>query len=205
MPCPPTAEPASATEIAVSREDLPQRKSVRLKTYDYAQAGGYFITVCVQDHACILGEVLNGSVALNPLGYAVEGCWTEIPRHFPSAQLDQFVVMPNHLHGIVIMTLPQPALPGPGGAPPAVPAAPATREAFGRPVKGSLPTIIRSFKSAASLAVRQLGGMPRLRLCQRDYFEHVIRNHRDLEEIRRYIYDNPMRWDAEKGGVDRWR
>ncbi|MCP9448033.1 MAG: hypothetical protein NNA22_10760, partial [Nitrospira sp.] len=115
----------------------PNRRSIRLKGYDYSQAGAYFVTVCTQDRTCLFGDVADGEMRLNDAGGIARQCWFDIPAHFPNASLDEFIVMPNHVHGIIVVD-------GRGTA------CRAPTEQFGRPVTGSIPTIIRSFKSAVT-------------------------------------------------------
>jgi hypothetical protein len=79
------------------------RRSIRLKGYDYTRAGAYFITIVTQNRACLFGAVVEGRMRLNPLGQIVQECWLAIPDHFPHALLDEFVIMPNHLHGIIVL------------------------------------------------------------------------------------------------------
>jgi REP element-mobilizing transposase RayT len=81
------------------------RRSIRLRDYDYAQVGAYFVTVCAQNRDCLFGEVMNGEVRLNSFGRIVAECWNAISKHFPNVELDESVVMPNHVHGIIIITL----------------------------------------------------------------------------------------------------
>lgn len=83
-----------------------RRRSIRLEGYDYTQAGAYFVTPCVQDRRCLLGGVQDGQVHLSPLGRIVQDCWAEIPAHFPVVVLDAYVIMPNHVHGILMITEP---------------------------------------------------------------------------------------------------
>src|SRR5262245_32714711 len=83
---------------------LPQRKSPRLQSYDYSQNGAYFVTICTQNRTQIFGEILNGEMALNTLGCIAQNCWVDIPTHFPNVDCDAYVVMPNHVHGIVVIT-----------------------------------------------------------------------------------------------------
>ncbi|MGQ9928667.1 MAG: transposase, partial [Chloroflexaceae bacterium] len=80
------------------------RRSIRLKGYDYAQAGAYFVTICTQNRECLFGEVVNGEMRLNTYGAAVLGAWQDLPNHYPNVTLDAFVVMPNHVHGIIVLT-----------------------------------------------------------------------------------------------------
>jgi REP element-mobilizing transposase RayT len=86
--------------------EIHHRRSIRLKGYDYSQAGLYFITICVQDRICLFGKVVNGNMELNEAGKIAVSCWLEIPAHFPNATLHEYVVMPNHIHGIIELSKP---------------------------------------------------------------------------------------------------
>ena len=77
------------------------RRSIRLPGYDYSQAGSYFVTICAQDSECLFGDVVDGMVVLNDAGRMVQTVWDELPKHYPGVQLDEYIVMPNHFHGIV--------------------------------------------------------------------------------------------------------
>jgi putative transposase len=83
--------------------DTHHRRSVRLQGYDYAQAGAYFVTICTQDRECSLGKVVDGEMALSDAGRMVQSVWEGLPGRFPTVELDQFVVMPNHIHGILVL------------------------------------------------------------------------------------------------------
>ena len=169
------------------------RRSIRLKGYDYAQPGAYFITICTQDRACLFGEVADGEMRLNEMGQVVCECWSAIPEHFSNGVLDAFVAMPNHVHGMVVI------VDGRGTACRA-PAGRAPTEQFGRPITGSVPTIIRSFKSAVTRRINALRGTPGAPVWQRNYYEHIIRNDDALHRIRQYIADNPTRWAFDREG-----
>jgi len=80
-----------------------RRRSIRLKGYDYSQEGAYFVTICTHNRECILGEVANGEVLLNEFGKIVESAWFDLPKHYRNVELDAFVVMPNHVHGIIFI------------------------------------------------------------------------------------------------------
>jgi REP element-mobilizing transposase RayT len=80
------------------------RRSIRLKDYDYRQNGAYFVTICSHARLCLFGAVVNGEMAVNDWGSIIQACWDEIPAHYPMVELDVFVVMPNHVHGIVVIT-----------------------------------------------------------------------------------------------------
>jgi REP element-mobilizing transposase RayT len=186
------------------------RRSVRLQGYDYSQAGAYFLTVCVRNRACVLSGIQEGVIRLSPVGEVAAFCWESIPDHFPSAALDAFVVMPNHLHGIVVLLKPVALEQCTACRAPTTEAG--FREGFGSPVKGSIPTIVRSFKAAVTKAINddpgrgtacralvadRLGPLPPGRIpsiWQSSYYEHVIRNERSLNQLRDYISANPARW-----------
>ena len=121
------------------------RRSIRLKEYDYSAAGAYFITISAYNREPIFGEIVNGEMRLNECGRIAASCWDEIAVHFPNVELDAFIVMPNHVHGIIVIVVD-----GRGTACRAP-----TTEQFGKPVANSLPTIIRSFKSAATKRINK--------------------------------------------------
>ena len=142
--------------------DLPQRRSVRLLGYNYSQAGAYFVTICAWDMNPLFGRITSGQMQLSPLGSIVQDCWIEIPRHFGHAELDEFVVTPNHLHGILTLVGAHHGVPFVAGARRAdvgarhgVPSP--VREQFSRPVSGSLASILRLFKQAVAKRAREVG------------------------------------------------
>jgi len=169
---------------------LPNRRSVRLKNFDYSQPGAYFLTICAHNNRCLFGRVVWGEMSLNDLGELVDKCWLEIPRHFPNIELATHVVMPNHLHGILVLReRARRAVPLRAGI--------THSEMFGAPVNGSIPTIARSFKSAASKRIRQVLKRPAMQVWQRNYYEHCIRNRDDFNKTLEYIRLNPARWDFD--------
>jgi putative transposase len=178
-------------DFLMSNDDfLPQRRSIRMAHYDYTQGGAYFITICIDRKQCVLGMIHNEQMICNKLGSIAERCWLAIPQHFPNATLDEFVIMPNHLHGILFLT--DPLLPRVG----AQHAAPAADKV--RVVAGSVGAIVRSFKSEVTKQARQFELLPRESLWQRNYYEHVIRNEADLTEKREYIINNPLQWALDE-------
>ena len=168
-----------------------QRHSLRLRDYDYSQEGAYFVTICARDKVAILGGIVDGAIQLNRLENVVNKCWLEIPHHFPNVEVNAFVLMPNHIHGILVIHDCRGT------------ACRAPTEKFGRPTPRSLPTIIRSFKSAVTKRINALRKTPGAPLWQRNYYEHVIRNEPDLNEIRQYILDNPVKWGMDENNPDR--
>lgn len=162
-----------------------QRRSIRLKDYDYSQEGAYFVTMRTRKKSCVLGKVLGGEMQLNRYGHIVNECWGQIPTHFPNVEIDGFVAMPNHIHGIVAIV---------DNCKGTACRAPTEMiERFGKPTACSLPTIVRSFKSAVTRRINALRQTQGVQVWQRNYYEHVIRNEDDLNEIRRYILDNPVK------------
>jgi REP element-mobilizing transposase RayT len=155
----------------------------------------YFITICGLQRRCIFGQILENKALLSPIGKITKDCWIEIPQHFPNVKLETYVVMPNHLHGILTIdarsqktkckeeTI-------------------ILKEAFGRPSPGSIPTIVRSFTSAASRRARESGLVVGESIWQRGYFEHVLRNTRDFVETTNYILQNPARWAYEEDNLN---
>ena len=83
--------------------DKHHRRSIRLQGYDYSQRGAYFITLCTKNREHLFGEILNGEIQLNEFGKITQQCWLEIPNHFPHVQLDKYIIMPNHIHGIIVL------------------------------------------------------------------------------------------------------
>jgi REP element-mobilizing transposase RayT len=164
------------------------RHSVRLSDYDYSQAGAYFVTICTHNKESIFGDVVNGEMQLNEYGRLVEAEWIKTADIRDNIELDTFVIMPNHFHGILTIVVDYC-----GGT---VQRAPKL-ERFGKPTSGSLPTIVRYFKSAVTRRINELRGTPYVPIWQRNYYEHVIRNENDLDEIREYIVNNPAKWDLD--------
>ena len=165
----------------MGRHKLPNRRSIRLRDYDYGQNGAYFVTICVAQRLCLLGDIMDGVMRCSTVGEVVESAWNDLPNHTPGLILDTWVVMPNHLHGIVIL--------------PGDPLLEPLSQTISRGIKpGSLGAVVGSFKSAVSRQV-SAGNLSHVRpLWQRNYFERIIRNDRELDATRRYIEANPARW-----------
>lgn|GEM_PF-87594 len=167
------------------------RRSVRLKGYDYAQAGAYFVTICTQNRGHMFGEVVNEEMRLNDAGRLVQSVWDGLPGHYPGVETDAFVIMPNHIHGIVVL----------------VGAGPRACLETGQP-RGVAPTlslsdVVHRFKTLITKryadGVKQFGWLPFCgHLWQRNYYEHIIRDEVSLNRIRQYIIDNPARWAFDR-------
>ena len=167
------------------------RRSTRLSGYDYRQAGAYFVTICTQNRECLFGDVNDGRVVLSGPGEMIESVWHGLPERYPGVIVDAFVVMPNHIHGVVTLVgAGASACPDGSGQPQGV--APTL----------SLPDVVHRLKSLTTARyrreVRESGWQPFAgRLWQRNYYEHVIRDEDDLDRVRRYIAENPLRWDDD--------
>ncbi len=165
-----------------------RRRPVRLRGYDYTQPGAYFVTICVNRHRCIFGEVRDDAVSLNESGQIVWECWNDLARHYPHVETDAFVVMPNHVHGIVMLTRTNV---GAG-------LRPAPTRSHLELSRHGLPEIVRALKSFSARGVNQLRATPGARVWQRGYHERVVRNNEELNRIRQYISENPARWSDDE-------
>ena len=176
------------------------RRSIRLKDYDYAQPGGYFVTIVTQSRKCLFGEIVEAEMQLNDAGQMVEAVLNNFPKHYSRVECDAFVVMPNHVHAVIVLVGAGPrARSAPTGQPQGV--APTIKTSL------SLPDVVHRFKTLTTKqyidGVKQYGWRHFVgRLWQRNYFEHVIRDEASLNRIRQYILDNPARWEYDRENPD---
>jgi len=171
------------------------RKSIRLPEYDYSQEGAYYITVCTHDRLCLFGEIINSLVKLNQYGEIADQCWMAIPQHFTNALLGEYIIMPNHIHGTIIITGPSIGTRHAVSLP--------SRTLFGKPQIGSLSTIVRSYKSAVTRLINVVWTKNEPAIWQSRFYEHVIRNEKSYNKIRRYILDNPLYWPQDDENPNR--
>ncbi len=193
---------------------------MRLPGYDYTQPGAYFVTICVQHRKCLLGTITDGKMQLNEAGQIVIEYLNHIPQHFPSVELDAYVVMPNHIHGIIAwgVSLPgnphPPEIVGAGSARPSQNATPfenTQNVGAGSPhpsqnnpnrinetASPSLGKIVAYFKYQSTKRINQRYNTPGTRFWQRNYYDHIIRNDPDLQRLREYIQINPMKWELDQ-------
>ena len=196
--------------------DKHHRRSIRLPGYDYSSAGLYFLTLCCYQRQHLFGDIIDGTMHLNALGQIVAEEWLKTPFIRPNFALDAWVVMPNHLHGIIIIhnspvrahsSAPQP--PGPqspvrahSSAPqPQSPvrahsSAPQPPQSIQRPAQ-SIPSFVAGFKAAATKRINLHRRAPGTPVWQRNYYEHIIRNELALEGIQGYIHNNPRTWPQD--------
>ena len=171
----------------------PRRRSRRLPGYDYSQAGAYFITACIHNRAMLFGAVIEGDVRLSEMGTIVQQTWDELPTHYHGIDLDAFIVMPNHVHGIIIL-------------------------ADQSERRHGIPEIVRGFKTFSARRINErtrigvhieagfkpaLAQQTRTIRWQRGYYEHVVRNEKALDRIRAYIANNPARWADDPENISR--
>ncbi|MDP2755953.1 MAG: hypothetical protein Q8P40_16445 [Nitrospirota bacterium] len=176
--------------------EIHHRRSIRLKDYDYSQAGAYYVTICIQGKVCLLGDIADGVMALNDAGRMIEKWWCKLPEKFEFIELDEYVVMPNHFHGIINIV-------GAVGADLCV--CPDNRNKNinqGEHTGSPLHRIVQWFKTMITNeyihGVKQYNWPPFSgRFWQRNYYEHIIRNEDELNKIREYIVRNPAMWGED--------
>jgi putative transposase len=176
------------------------RRSIRLKGYDYSSPGAYFITICTHQRECLFGEIVDSEMQLNSVGLYIQSYWQRLSLNF-EIELDAFVVMPNHIHGIIWL----------GGNI-------GRGEAFGPKIRkqhkdlcpnasplqphgtqpGSIGAIIQNFKSITTQRINRISRSNNNKIWQRNYYEHIIRTENSLQYIRQYIHHNPLSWHHDQ-------
>jgi REP element-mobilizing transposase RayT len=181
-------------------------ESARLQNWNYSWNGFYFVTICTKNRECFLGNITDGKMKLSDIGKMARKYWLEIPNHFPFVQLDAFVVMPNHVHGIIIIDKTDNIV----GRDVACNVSTVSDKtsidgknenmALISPKQGSLSTIIRSYKSVVTKHARKtridFSWQPR-------FYDHIIRNDNSYQNISEYIINNPLNWNNDKLYLDR--
>lgn len=149
------------------------RRSIRLQGYDYSQAGAYYVTIVAWRREYVFGEVVNAEMQLNKFGQIVQYAWYDLPKHYPHAELDSFCIMPNHVHAIIVLN-DNPAI-----------------------KRHPLSEVVRAFKSFSARRINSLRNSQGIPVWQRNYYEHIIRNHEDFLSKSNYILDNPLNWEND--------
>ena len=162
-------------------------ESARLENWDYSIPWWYYITICTRGMKCWFGDIKNGKMELNKYGKIASKHFEKIPNHFKSVEIDYYVIMPNHVHGIIIIndtveTRDRVSL--------------QNNKKFGKPLKNSLPVIINQYKGSVTRRIRK-SGFPSFQW-QARFYDHIIRNERDLYRIRTYIKNNPLKWAVDE-------
>ena len=165
--------------------DKHHRHSIRLKHYDYSSPGAYFVTICTQNRECLFGEIVARKMVLNDAGKIVADEWIKTGDIRDEIELDAWVVMPNHFHGIVMIRRgDRPVAPTPTPLP--------------GPRPKSIGSLMSGFKSTVTKCINKIRQTPGISVWQRNYYEHIIRNETELDNIRQYIIDNPLNWQSDE-------
>ena len=151
------------------------RRSIRLPGYDYSKAGAYYVTIVAQGRECLFGQVVGGEMKLSQFGEIVQGVWFDLSNHYAHVELEQFCIMPNHVHAIIIL-----------------------KNDDGHP----LSEIVRALKSFSARRINALRGTVGIPVWQPNYYEHIIRNNEDYLAKCGYIQDNPSNWDEDNENVN---
>ncbi len=163
--------------------DIHHRRSIRLGCYDYSQDGWYSVTICALGHKCLFGKFSDGEIQLYEYGRIIDKCWKWLAEQYDYVHLDRYVVMPNHLHGIIIIRRE-------GGSR----TAPTENTRKCKP----LSRLVGAFKTVSTKQMNIIRNTPGRKLWQRNYYEHIIRSEEELNHIRQYIVDNPANWRTDK-------
>jgi putative transposase len=161
-----------------------KRRSLRHKGYDYSAAGAYFVTICTHKREPLFGEIQNGTMMVNDYGQTAADAWLWLEQQYPYVKLDAWVVMPNHFHGIIIIADCR------GGS------RTAPTEESHWPIK-PIGRLVGAFKTVSTKHINKIRRTPSAILWQRNYYEHVVRNDDDLNQVREYIINNPLKWDLD--------
>ena len=178
MPCPYYRQNRGVGGVKYDKETH-HRRSIRLKDYNYSQVGAYFVTICTKDSECLFGDIVEKENKLNEYGQIVVDCWGWLSNQYSYVDLDEWIIMPNHLHGIVVIN--DECRGGSRTAP--------THKPLGR--------LIGAFKTVSTKQINQIRNTPGISVWQRNYYEHIIRNETELNSIREYVMCNPLKWDED--------
>jgi REP element-mobilizing transposase RayT len=163
------------------------RRSIRLPGYDYRTTGAYFITICSWQRECLFGEVINDQMQLSPYGKTVLFNWSLLPKRYQNVALDNFIVMPNHVHGIIVLK-----------GNPEINFTESEKFGLRESKIHPLSEIVRGLKTSSARRINQMRYLTGISVWQRGYYEHIIRNEESLVAIREYIVNNPLLWGKDE-------
>ena len=170
---------------------LRKRRSTRLPKYDYSRQGYYYLTLCTYNRECFFGEITDDRMQLNEYGKIADKCWGRIPEHFPYVMLDEYIIMPNHIHGLINIT--RDAVGAKDFSPLQRIGLPGTSKTIG--------SIVRGFKIGVTKWIRQNTDI--INVWQRSFHDHIVRtSNKSLYDIRKYIIDNPKKWDTDENNIN---
>jgi len=206
--------------IMVYNPKIHNRKSIRLKGYDYSHAGLYFVTICCQNREHLFGKIIDGKLALNNAGVMIEKIWHEISNDFPNIHLNEYITMPNHIHGIIEIPVGADSISAHLSTPIStqisddisirkrkraeMDSAAKRAEMDSAPTVGTgLSRVVQSFKRHTTIEYINMVKQNILpsfdkRIWQRNYWEHIIRNENEFVKISEYIRNNPINWNRDK-------
>lgn len=170
------------------------RKSLRVKGYDYSSNGAYFITIIVKERKEVLGQIVNGKVVHTDIGKIAYKNWLEIPNHFNNIEIDEFIVMPNHIHGILKIEKGEKGKLNSVGTQ-YIDSTDEKINRFQHIVPGSISTVIRSYKASVTREVNRKNYNFKW---QRGFYDRILRNEKELQKSREYIINNPLKWELDK-------
>jgi REP element-mobilizing transposase RayT len=188
--------------------DIHKRQSIRLKGYDYSQSGLYFITICCYQRECLFGNIINSQIILNDFGQLIKEEWLKSAEIRKEIELDDFVIMPNHFHGIVIINQEinsdfmkndvdfQDNNVGANGRSPRQQIQSSRPKISMKPK--SISSLIAGFKSATTKKINIIRNTPQNPVWQGNYYDHIIRNDESLARIREYVQNNPLSWENDQ-------
>jgi putative transposase len=192
------------------------RRSIRLKGYDYSSEGAYYVTIVTQGRKCMFGEIIEGEMHINEYGEIVQKWWNEIPIHFPTVELDVFVIMPNHVHGIIFITTERRGeavspLDNPNNNIQDAYVDETYYQGDTHAGRGTLPLrkrtlgqIVAYFKYQSTKEMNRIETDKAItKFWQRNYYEHIIRDEKDLQNKTDYIQANPLLWDEDDDRLQR--
>lgn len=170
------------------------RKTIRLKDYDYTKPGYYFVTINTDKNIQNVSKIINGKIELNESGKIIDMVWNDLPKHYPNCKLDEYIIMPNHVHGIIklincreeLIIIPD-------------------KNVKTKKINHGLPEIIRGFKTFSSKTINEKIEPEQKFRWQKSYYDRIIRNEHELDNVRRYISNNPVNWENDQnnsGDVD---
>ncbi len=172
-----------------------ERKSNRLKGCDYSSSGYYFVTICTKSREEYFGNVIDRKMKLNEYGHIVNQYWFDLPNHYENCQLDEFIVMPNHIHGIIVITNSKRNIPNVGTIHEL-----SLRKTFRRNML--IPKIIGRFKMITAKSINGKCGLRDRPIWQRSFYDHIIHNEYELTRIREYIKNNPANWKNDRNNPE---
>ncbi len=170
------------SEVEKIQQLLPKRKNIRLKGFDYSGDGYYFVTVCTHNKENVFGEIVDGEMKLNSFGAFAQNELNKLPYHFCYTELDKYIIMPNHIHAIIIIV-------GNG-----LDHSENNKTERSRPFP-TIPKILGLYKSGVSRSIHLIN--PDIKVWQKSYHDHVIRNMQDYQRIWEYINTNPLKWEED--------